>query len=197
MEKNDDVIVIDTGSSTTPSRIVKKIPEILPIHNENSVSLRNKIADFDPKRLPSVELSDYIKSMKNTMKRFNGLGLSANQVGLSIRMFVIGTDQFQIACINPKILQTEGLPEKMPEGCLSFPGLLLHVPRYKKIFVEYYTEDGDKKQVWMEGLTAQCFQHELEHLDGVCYTDRVGPLALKMARKRQSKFIKNVKRATK
>jgi peptide deformylase len=83
------------------------------------------------------------------------------------------------------------------EGCLSFPGLSLKVPRQDTINAVYYTEFGEKKTMEFSGITAQCFQHELDHMDGILFTQHVKPLALKMAKKKQDKVIKKYRRTMK
>jgi len=143
------------------------------------------------------EIQKFIKQLKLTMKTYNGVGLSANQCGFKFRMFVIGTDQFQMTCINPRIIDVDGEPKLMREGCLSYPALFVGVPRYEGILVHYYDEYSQPKELWLRGITAQCFQHELEHLDGKVFLEKVKPLAMQMARKRQTKLIKKIVRHSK
>lgn len=182
----------------TESGIVKE-EEILPLQvlDENFPGLRSKLPEVDVTALPNGVITNLVKRMKMTMKLYNGLGLSANQCGIMERIFVIGTDQFQIACINPKIISSKAEVAKEKEGCLSFPGLSLIIERPKSIEVEFYTENGELKQMTLDGLTARCFQHELDHLNGVRMTEHVKPLALAMARKKQSKLIKQYVRRLK
>jgi peptide deformylase len=80
----------------------------------------------------------------------------------------------------------------MREGCLSYPGLYLNVPRYKKIVVEHFDHLGEYKTTTLEGISAQVYQHELDHMNGVVYTNKVGPLALELAKKRQKKLIRKI-----
>jgi peptide deformylase len=137
-------------------------------------------------------MSDLIERLKMTMKLYGGIGLSANQCGVQERVFVAGSDTFQMACINPKIINLSGKVSKKREGCLSFPGLYLNIPRYESVEVEYYTESGEKKTHTFDGLTAQLFQHEYEHMEGKIFTAHVGPLALKLAKERQAKLVKKL-----
>jgi peptide deformylase len=76
------------------------------------------------------------------------------------------------------------------EGCLSFPGLWLNVKRHTDIVVQYEDVEGNKQEQTFNGIVARCFQHELDHLDGVCFVDRAAKLSLKMARERQTKWLK-------
>jgi peptide deformylase len=131
------------------------------------------------------------------MKMYSGLGLSANQCGVFERVFVIGNEDMVIPCINPKVIRIVGAVEKNREGCLSFPGLFLNIERPLSIDVEFYDVNGKLINTTFEGLTARCFLHELDHMNGVRMVDYVKPLALKMARQKQQKLIKKVKRLQK
>jgi peptide deformylase len=193
---NDDVLVIDTGAKS-PTKVVEEQILPLPILTEGNLSLKIPVEDFDITQISQPDIQKFIKQLKLTMRTYNGVGLSANQCGLKFRMFVIGTDQFQMACINPKIIDVDGDPKLMREGCLSYPALFVSVPRYEGVLVEYHNENSEKKEMWLRGLTAQCFQHELEHLDGKLFIERVKPLAMRMARKRQTKLIKKIVRHSK
>jgi peptide deformylase len=193
---NDDVLVIDTGAKS-PTKVVEEQILPLPILTEGNPNLKIPVEDFDITQISQPDIQKFIKQLKLTMRTYNGVGLSANQCGLKFRMFVIGTDQFQMACINPRIIDVDGDPKLMREGCLSYPALFVSVPRYEGVLVEYYNENSEKKEMWLRGLTAQCFQHELEHLDGKLFIERVKPLAMRMARKRQTKLIKKIVRHSK
>lgn len=166
----------------------------LPVFDENYDGLRKVMPEYQVDTLPNQVMSTLVKRMKMTMKLYNGLGLSANQCGVLERVFVIGTDQFQIVCINPVILGTSAEMQKEREGCLSFPGLSVTIDRHTSVDVEFYDENGNKQTATLDGLTAQAFQHELDHLNGVRMIDRVKPLALQMARQKQQKLIKKITR---
>jgi peptide deformylase len=126
-------------------------------------------------------------TMLGLMKSHNGIGLAANQVGLDRRVFVMRTkDGREFGAFNPTILTAEDevLGE---EGCLSFPDLWLDVPRYRKITAMYLDTTAEKRIIELEGIDARCFQHELDHLDGVCFTDTLSPLKLALALKKSQK----------
>jgi peptide deformylase len=179
-----DILTINTDAG-----IIKE-EEILalPLHDDNFDMLKRKMPEYK-EALPNPGMTKLVKRLKMTMKMHGGLGLSANQCGVESRVFVIGTDQFQIACINPKIVEVSKEVDKVREGCLSYPGLFLYVNRHKSIQVEYTTPEGELINVRMEGVTAQCFQHELDHMNGIRLAEHVGPLALSMAKKRRSKML--------
>jgi peptide deformylase len=189
VETQDDVLVINTNA---PTRVVKEEILPLPILSDGHPKLAEKMEEFDLSQVMNPEIQKFIKQLKLTMTTYGGLGLSANQCGIRFRMFVMGSDEFQMVCINPNIVETFGEPEKMREGCLSYPGLYLNVPRYKKIVVEHFDHLGEYNTSTLEGISAQVYQHELDHMNGVVYTNKVGPLALELAKKRQKKLIRKI-----
>ena len=185
-----ETLVIDTGAAlATPSQQVQVEP--LPLYDENHPMLKVQIPEYR-QSLPNPIMDLLVKRLKMTMKLYGGIGLSANQCGVFERVFVIGTDQFQIACINPRIVGKAPSTVKGDEGCLSFPGLYLKIDRSDWIDVEFNDETGAVKQMRLEGVTARCFQHELDHMNGIRMIDHVGPVALQMARKKQDKVIKKI-----
>jgi peptide deformylase len=127
--------------------------------------------------------------MIETMNSFNGIGLAGNQVGLLRRVFVMKLqDGRQIGCFNPWIMFGDNDKIEGDEGCLSFTNLWLKVERHNKITAAYLDNTGKQCIIELEGLDARCFQHELDHLDGVTFTEYVSDLKLKMARKKQRKL---------
>jgi peptide deformylase len=187
--QQDDFLVINT---TAPTRVVEEPILPLPILSDGHPKLAERMEEFDLSQVMNPEIQKFIKQLKLTMTTYGGLGLSANQCGIRFRMFVMGSDEFQMVCINPNIVEAFGEPEKMREGCLSYPGLYLNVPRYKKIVVEHFDHLGEYNTTTLEGISAQVYQHELDHMNGVVYTNKVGPLALELAKKRQKKLIRKI-----
>ena len=188
---SEGLIIINTETPTKTERIPTKS---LPVFSDNHPLLRERMPDLNLLEIDTTQLKSIIESLKKTMVESKGIGLSANQCGLKLRLFVIGTEDFQTVCINPRIADKEGERIKMREGCLSFPGLFLNIPRYQKILAEYENENGQTVSTWMEGITAQVYQHELDHMNGIVYTEHVKPLALRMAKDKQVKLIKRVKK---
>lgn len=132
------------------------------------------------------------KSMIDAMIRNHGIGLAANQVNIPYQMFVMGSTHIEgfiqpTIFINPTILKVSEEKTLDKEGCLSFPGLWLNVERPKWIIAAYQDVDQKWNEIKVEGYMAKCFQHEFDHLHGVCYTDRVGRLKLEMAIKKMRK----------
>jgi peptide deformylase len=123
------------------------------------------------------------------MKASNGIGLAAQQVGLLKRMFVMRTQDGQdYGLFNPVILELNDEKAIGEEGCLSFPDLWLKVERSTSLIAKYLDNTGEERIIQLEGLDARCFLHELDHLDGVCFTDGLSPLKLSMAIKKQRKL---------
>ena len=130
--------------------------------------------------------SELVKAMSKLMVLHNGIGLAAPQCGISKRIFVMGNSDHLVACINPEIISgSERVREQ--EGCLSFPDLWMYVERYKDISVEYYTVAGERVQQEFIGLIARVYQHELDHLNSICFDDRVGKLVLERAKEKRKK----------
>jgi peptide deformylase len=135
------------------------------------------------------------QQMITFMLKKGGIGLAANQVGITKRVFVIGNPNIPefptpFALFNPKIVGVSKEISMLKEGCLSYPGLWLNVKRPKKVIAEYQDSNANTHTVEIDGYVARCFQHELDHLDGVCFVDRVSPLKLQLAMKKIRKHNK-------
>lgn len=133
--------------------------------------------------------SELIKAMTKVMFENNGIGLAAPQVGINKRLFIMGNDQQLYAIINPTIVLKEGEVVKDIEGCLSFPKLWLRVNRSDKIQVSYQDISGQKITTEFTGLRARVFQHEYDHLEGICFDTRVGPAALDLAKEKRRRKL--------
>jgi len=190
-----DILTIDTAVAAGIKKADDKI-EPLQVHDDTFHMLSVPIPEFLGV-LPNPSMTKLVRRLKMTMKLYSGLGLAANQCAVKERVFVIGTDQFQMACINPKVLGSSEEIVKDTEGCLSFPAFFLSIPRPKWIDVEFTDENGQRKQTRLDGLTARCFLHELEHLNGVKFTSHVGSVAMLQAKRKQEKLIKKIVRRRK
>ena len=145
-----------------------------------------ELPEFDFTK-PPVDANAFASTLVETCKKYNGLGLSANQCGFPYRVFVMGAGDEYVAFFNPKLIKSEG-EVHIEEGCLSWPLLNLRITRPKKIWVEYQTFTGEKKEAIFDGMTARCFLHELDHMNGIMYTSRVKPLALQFGLKKLEKI---------
>ena len=115
--------------------------------------------------------------MIETMRTEVGVGLAAPQVGASLRLVVVdataGRDK-PLILVNPRVVDASGR-DLAEEGCLSVPGINAKVRRRERVAVEYDTLEGRREGVEADGLLARVFQHELDHLDGTLFVDRLGP----------------------
>ena len=131
------------------------------------------------------------KEMVEFMLANNGIGLSANQVGKNIKVFVMGDSvENSTMCINPTVLQYTEDTAIDTEGCLSFPGIFVKIKRPKEILAEFYDENLQKQTVKISGYSAKCYLHELDHLLGITMKDRSSKLKWDMAVKKKQKYGK-------
>ena len=135
------------------------------------------------KAVPLAEVTEetrrLIVDMFETMYAEEGVGLAAPQVGISDRVIVIDPhidDYEPFALINPELLSASKETEKNEEGCLSIPGLRDLVERSYRVTVRGLTPEGALREFEAEGIVARILQHEVDHLDGVLFLDRVSPL---------------------
>ena len=168
----------------------------------NDPRVLSGIAEFNIdifKEDEKIELKEFVDNMFETMKKYGGIGLSANQVGKPYRMFVMG-DHPNIqkgkkwVCINPKITNVTQDLIRYKEGCLTFPFLFLDIERPQDISVEYLDENLEKKEEHMSGIVARCFQHEFDHMQGIVFIEHVSKLKLDMAMKKRDKQIKRAQK---
>ncbi len=144
------------------------------------MALRNILRDTDPtlrKKCRAVtdfdeRLHILLDDMHDTLVLADGAGLAAPQVGVLRRVAIVSVDGDFYELINPEIVATEG-EETSPEGCLSVPGVCGTVSRPRKVTVEALDRNGNKFRATGEGLLARAFCHEIDHLDGVIFTDKV------------------------
>ena len=129
------------------------------------------------------EQRQLIRDMFDTMYAEEGVGLAAPQVGVSQRIIVVDPHEDGIepfALINPEILEASKETEKGEEGCLSIPGLRDLVERSKSVRVRGLSPEGEQREFAAEDLVARILQHEIDHVDGVLFIDRVSPLKRKL-----------------
>lgn len=160
---------------------------ILNLVKESDESLKQTSSDWDWET--DGEIAEFAQNMLKLMFENNGIGLAAPQVGVNKRVFVMGNQQRSYICVNPEVTSTSGSKRDL-EGCLSFPGLWLNVERPETITVKYQDILGRVQEHEFTGLAARVFQHELDHLNGVCFVNKVGKLSLDLATKRRKKNLK-------
>ena len=138
----------------------------------------------DPQRMRLIMLEN--------MVAHKGLGLSANQIGMPVKVFAMRVDESDnaIVCFNPKITKESDETVMMKEGCLSYPELYLNVKRPQFIEGTYQNADGDEINVHFEGLAARIFHHEMDHMKGNTFLDKVSKVFLQSARRKQKKLLR-------
>jgi peptide deformylase len=149
------------------------------------------------------EIRTLVQDLFDTMHAAKGIGLAANQVGIAKRVAVVeADDKVPLVLINPVILDKSG-NAKDEEGCLSIPDLFGDVERAETVVVETDQLDGGRVRVSAEGLKARAIQHEIDHLDGVLFLDRLSPMKRRLLlrkwekqRKGEKGFLKEVTPAT-
>jgi peptide deformylase len=139
------------------------------------------------------ELRSLVRDMFETMYHAEGIGLAAPQIGLSSRVLVIDLrredeDDEQIALVNPRLAWQSDALSKQSEGCLSIPGLEELVERPAEVRVEASDPHGNPVTIAADDLLARALQHEIDHLDGVLFLDRVSPLKRRMLLKKWKKL---------
>ena len=164
--------------------------------------VQSAIAPFNNDMLKDEGFKDrkeLSESMFDTMKKYGGIGLSANQVGLPFNMFVLGDHPdlekgLKMTCFNPMIISSSVEEETMKEGCLTFPFVFLNITRPRKVVVKYEDENGDLKEGSLDGMISRVFQHEYDHMLGKTFVDGVSKMKLDMAYKKAEKMMKKYKR---
>jgi len=137
--------------------------------------LRGKAEAIDFAKENSKQLKRLVADLKETMLAKDGLGLAAPQINVKKRIVVINTKDGAIALINPKITDGSWLKKIDEEGCLSVPGVYGKVKRHHKIKLTAISEDGECIEIDAPGLLARVIQHEVDHLDGILFIDKVVP----------------------
>ncbi|MEK7115002.1 MAG: peptide deformylase [Patescibacteria group bacterium] len=151
--------------------------EIWIIKNKDQEKfLRRKTADFDFSKYSLKEIKDLIKKMRAAMKKANGIGLSANQVGLNLKLFIARVDNKFYSIFNPKITKFSEETFASEEGCLSVPEIFGPTKRAEKITLEGQDTAGKKIKIKAWGLLAKVFQHEVDHLNGLLFIDKATEL---------------------
>ncbi len=155
---------------------------VLTITTKNDEQfLRTKTEEFDCAKLKKPEtvreLRDIVRRMRKTMHAMDGVGLSANQIGLPLRLFVAQVPDAQekmkfYAILNPRLEKMSSEKETIEEGCLSVPLRYGPVPRHHQVILDGYNLNGKKVKIKAWGLLARVFQHEVDHLDGKLFIDR-------------------------
>lgn len=164
---------------------------ILELVKKDDPILKQKVElfDFGNPPIDPIELS---VNLYETLMSSNYVGLAASQVGLPYRAFALRS-QPGIVCFNPRIVDVSEETVTMEEVCLTFPALTLPIKRPKKIKVRYAEPNSIIKTATFDGMTARYFLHELDHLNGVMYTEKANKFHLDRALRKQTQTLRQAK----
>jgi peptide deformylase len=142
--------------------------ELVPKYDPILTTLLTEDFNFEN---PQVDPADLAVAMVDFMRSHNGIGLSANQIGLNFRVFAMEGEPAHV-CFNPRIVSQSDEQILLEEGCLSYPGLIVKVKRSRHCRIRFVGPDGETYTEQFTGMTARVIQHEVDHLDGVLFFDR-------------------------
>jgi peptide deformylase len=147
---------------------------------------------------PGPELDRLVADMFETMYDARGIGLAAPQIGLSQRLIVVDVHEDggpePMALLNPVVAEFQGPVEKYEEGCLSIPGVSAHVDRPVRCVVDALDARGNPLRLEADGMLARCLQHEIDHLDGILFIDRLSPIKRNMLLRKYRKLRESEER---
>ncbi len=150
---------------------------LLEIKENPDPVLRQKNAKI--KDVVAPEIQTLILNMTETMHAAKGVGLAASQVGVNLRLCLIEVEEKLYVLVNPKITAKSRKKILSDEGCLSFPGIFLPISRAAQVQVRYLDQTGTAQKIKADDLLARALQHEIDHLDGVLFIDRIKKAQLK------------------
>ena len=161
------------------------------------VKFPEKVLETKAEEVRHITESDrkLVRDMIDTMYAENGVGLAANQVGVLKQIFVASADHVrgqEMVFFNPSIVKKEGQIKEF-EGCLSIPEFFEPVKRAKRVWMRAMTLEGKKVEVKAEGLVSRIFQHEIDHLNGILFVDRLGPIKSRLSKKKLTKKLSPAK----
>jgi len=164
---------------------------LLPILKYGAAELKKPCAPVD---FFNVELERIVRNMTDTMYAAPGIGLAANQIGINIKLATIdlsvGEEAGQLITIcNPEFVEVEG-EQKSEEGCLSIPEFTETISRPRRVVVTGQDLHGETIRIEAEGLLARCFCHEIDHLNGVLFIERLSALKRNLIKNKIKKLAK-------
>lgn len=167
---------------------------VLPIYVAPHPVLKTKAA---PVPAVTPEIRKLMEDMLETMYAAHGIGLAAPQIGVSQRVIVMDVEQTEdgkpgkpLYMANPEIVEASEEMSDYEEGCLSIPGQMAEVERPARVTVRYLDENGAAQQIAADGLLATCLQHEIDHIDGILFTDHLTSLKRDMIMRKLKKWTK-------
>lgn len=156
----------------------------------NDPILKRELEDIDIEN-PQVDLKQTKEEMVELMVSKRGLGLSAPQVGINYKLFIIGENKENtMMFVNPEVISVSEEEEFDVEGCLTYPDVFVSFKRPNTVDARWFDEEGNPQEGSFDGYTARCFLHEYDHLFGVVFKDKVSRLKWDRALKKKSKISK-------
>ena len=139
---------------------------------------------------PPFDPIEFSHELVKCMYEHNGLGLAANQVGISLRIFALRGSPQNYVCFNPRIVWTSEEEVLLEEGCLTYPNLIAKVKRPRFIRARFNLPNGTLRTEKFIGMTARCFQHEFDHLEGIVFYEKANRYHREQAFKRRKQIEK-------
>ena len=149
------------------------------------------VFDFDS---PQVDPEKLEKQLLENMFHYRGFGLSANQLGIPVTAFAMMVDRDPLVVFNPEIIEYSDETTYIKEGCLSFPGLYVAIERAYGVSTRFQLANGEEQSGNFIELSARCFQHESEHMDGEIFIDNVSGFKLRAAMRKRKMILKRLKK---
>lgn len=143
-----------------------------PVLHDPDPQLRIKSEDVSIERILSPEMKLLIIELKETMRKENGVGIAAPQIGVHDRVIIVEMNGIATPFMNPVLSECSFRKINSEEGCLSVPGTWGMVTRYRSVTVRALDESGEEVVMKVQGFDATVFQHEIDHLDGILFIDR-------------------------
>lgn len=144
---------------------------------------------------PPFDLTQFAKDLVECMYDNKGIGLSANQIGVPYRIFAMRGDPQNFVCINPRIVNPSEEKIYLEEGCLSYPNLFVKIKRPRHVRVRFMMPNGDTRTETFTGMTARCFLHEMDHMDGNVFYRHATDYHRLQALNNLKKYERQLKRA--
>jgi peptide deformylase len=139
---------------------------------------------------PPTNPHELANNLIETMVHYKGIGLSANQCGLPYRVFVLWSNPTKVM-FNPTIADTSSEQVLLEEGCLTYPGLFIKIKRPKLVRVRYMDSFGEAHTDKFTGISARCVLHEMDHLNGIIYTNKANKFHYDQAMRQRKKYNKH------
>ena len=161
--------------------------------NENDEILGSRGEIFNLK-LPPVSPKDFEEELVENMLHYNGVGLSANQIGKPYKVFTMLHEGEPLTMFNPRIIQVSDNQVLETEGCLSYPGLFIKVKRPSTVVVSYYDKDRNNFQGYFSELSARIIQHEMDHMLGNVFYETASKLHISQGKKKRKINLRKMKK---